>query len=231
VAEPHPRTVPSSEATEALPASVTATSPQIGEPSVQPHLQPDPPPHPQFDVPAAPLRRSRRGLILAGCALLGTVIGITGQQLTSRGGTQQTATPEPSPTAAATAVPAQVDPVSANGTNFRSKAGVWESQSYATQEFGGLKKGIGLRLDLGQARSLRSVDFTALEGPITVELRAGDQASTNGAEYQLVGEPVQANGPTSLPAASGGSHRYWMIWVTKLAPTLQAKIAEPGARG
>lgn len=225
MAEPHPRTVPSSEATEALPASVTATSPQVTEPRLQPDLPPDLPPSP------SPQQRSRRGLILAGCALLGIVTGITGQQLTSGDGTAPTTAPTPSPSVAPTAVPAQVDPVAAIDSSFRSKAGVWESSHYATQEFGGLKKGIGLRLDLGRARKLHAVDFTALEGPITVELRAGDQPSTNGADFPLVGAPVQADGPTSLPAASGGSHRYWMIWVTKLAPTLQAKITKPEARG
>jgi hypothetical protein len=228
VAEPHPRTVPSSEATEAPPvseatealgASVTVTNPQLAEPYVQP------------SEPPAPPQRSRRGLILVGCALLGIVIGVAVDQLTSSGAIQARTAPRPSPTASATAVPAKVDPVSANGTNFRSKAGVWESQSYASQSFGGLKKGIGLRLDLGQARPLHAVDFTALDGPITVELRAGDQPSADGEDFRLVGAPMQANGPTSLPARTGGSHRYWTIWVTKLSPALKAKIAEPGARG
>ena len=109
--------------------------------------------------------------------------------------------------------------------------GVWRSQTYSDATFGGLKKGIGLRLDLGAARALTSVTFTAETGPTTVELRAGDTAGTDGSAYALVGSAVQANGATTLPAGAGGSHRYWVIWVTKLPPGLQARIADPVARG
>ena len=216
MAQPHPHAAPSPDATEGLPPSVTATSPQVGEPSPE-----------HFDSAPA---RGRRGAILAGCAVLGIVIGVAGQRL-PRGTDDPVTTLAPSPSTSPTVVAAQVLPVSAKDTSFRSKAGVWESSHYATQEFGGLKKGIGLRLDLGRARSIRTVTFTAKDGPMTVELRAGDQEATDGSAYQLVGSAVQANGATSLPAASGGSHRYWMIWVTKLPPTLQAKITDPTARG
>lgn len=218
VAQPHPHAVPSTDATEGLPASVTATNPQVGEPHAPGPYTPEPP------------SRSRRGLILAGCAVLGIVIGAGGQRLTAGGG-DAAAAPTPSPSASATTVTAQITPVSASGTNFRSKGGVWESQRYANENFGGLKKGIGLLIDLGDARPLTAVTFTAQEGPLTVELRAGDEKSNNGADYQLVGSAVQADGATSLPASAGGSHRYWMIWVTKLSPSFSAKIAEPTAKG
>jgi hypothetical protein len=195
---------------------MTATSPQVGQP------------HPEdFGRPPS---RGRRGAILAGCAVLGIIIGVAGQRLPLGSGDPVTAL-EPSPSASPTVVPAEVAAVSAKDSSFRSKAGIWESSHYATQDFGGLKRGIGLRLDLGQARAIREVTFTAVEGPITVELRAGDEPATDGAAYQAVGPAVQANGATSIPASAGGSHRYWMIWVTKLSPTLKAKIAEPTARG
>jgi hypothetical protein len=200
--------------TEGLPASVTATSPQVAAP-----LAPEYP----------PAGRGRRGLILAGCALLGIAIGVTGQRLTiDAPAPAPVAAPSPSPTAP---VAAEIIPVSVKDSSFSLKNGAWTSQTYADRKFGKLKKGIGLRLDLGTARPLTAVTFTAEDGPLTVELRAGDTPSRNGEDYQLVGTAVQADGATSLPAGAGGSHRYWMVWVTALSPSFQARIADPVARG
>ncbi|MGZ8750621.1 MAG: hypothetical protein ACXWYP_07060 [Pseudonocardia sp.] len=127
---------------------------------------------------------------------------------------------------------ATVIPVSPVESSFTKKGTSWRSQTYSDANFGNLKDGIGLLLDLGAARPLTSVAFTAETGPLTVELRAGDTRANNGKSYQLVGSPVQATGPTTMPASTGGSHRYWMIWVTKLPPSgFQARIANPVARG
>lgn len=233
MAQPHPSTVPSTRSsaghpggdpgsiitssgvTQGLASSVTATSPHVSAPVAD----------------ASPrLWSGRRGLILAGCAVLGIVIGVSGQRLTvDRPAPVAALTPSPSPTAP---VPAQIVPVAASGSSFPSlKDGTYKSQTYADANFGNYKKGIGLRLDLGTARPLTAVTFTAPGGPITVELRAGDTPAKDGTDYPLVGTSVQANGATTLPASTGGSHRYWMIWVTKLSPTFQARIAEPVARG
>jgi hypothetical protein len=128
-------------------------------------------------------------------------------------------------------VAATVIPVAPNGSSFTLKQGSWQSQTYRDTKFGNLKKGIGLLLDLSTARQLTSVTFTAVDGPLTVELRAGDSHATDGNALKLVGPAVQANGATTLPATDGGSHRYWMIWVTQLPPSFQAKIRNPVARG
>lgn len=209
MAQPHPPAAPSTGGTEGHPAGLTATSPQVAGP-----------------VPAEPPvpRGNRRPLVLIGCALLGIVIGVGGQQLTLTG-SGPTATPAPSPSA--TIVTAPVTPVAPGDTSsFKKRDGVWKSQTYADANFGNLKNGIGLRLDLGTTRPLTSVTFTAENGPLTVELRAGDAPATDGKDYQLVGQPVQADGKTTLPATAGGSHRYWMIWVTKLPPDFVARIAD-----
>ncbi|MDQ1287923.1 MAG: hypothetical protein QG622_1488 [Actinomycetota bacterium] len=190
--------------------------------------------------PQAPVGQARRPawgprhwLILGACALLGTVIGTAGFQITnspppvSRLAVPATAAPS---TTSATPISTQVVPVAPSGTSFTFKEGAWRSQTYSDARFGNLKKGIGLLLDLKTARPITGVTFLAQTGPMTVELRAGDTAATTGESFQKVGQPVTANGFTTLPATTGGSHRYWMIWVTQLPPGFQARIADPVAR-
>jgi hypothetical protein len=189
-------------------------------------------------IDPAPLSRLRPDLgprhwaVLAACALLGTMIGIVGYQLRN---SLPPATPSVAPTTAAPSttsvalVSAQITPVSPSGTSLTMKEGAWRSQRYNDVNFGNLKSGIGLVLDLRTARPLTAVTFTAKSGPMTVELRAGDVMATDGMKMRRVGPAVQANGYTTLPASTAGSHRYWMIWVTQLPPDLQAKIANPVA--
>jgi hypothetical protein len=175
--------------------------------------------------------RSRRALILTMGAVLGIVIGVTTQRWNVPQPEAATRLPAPSVRTSAP-LTAKVDPVSESGTSFTSRDGGWRSQTYNDTNFGNLKKGIGLRLDLGTQRPLTAITFTAQNGPMTVELRAGDKPSSRLADYRLVGSAVQANGPTRLRASTGGSHRYWMVWVTKLPPTFQARITgNPVARG
>jgi hypothetical protein len=172
----------------------------------------------------------QRWLVLVTCALLGIVIGVAAQRLPTTGGTPAAA-PSPSPSATAS-VAATVTAFTTKDSSFTLRDGTWSSQSYRDAEFGHLKKGIGLRLDLGTARTLTAVTFTAETGPTTVELRAGDTVSKDGSAYELVGSAVEATGATTLPASAGGSHRYWVLWVTKLPDSgFQARITDPVARG
>lgn len=119
------------------------------------------------------------------------------------------------------------------GSGFRRKDKVWKTQTYTSPDFGNLKSGVGLMLDLGEKRDLSSVAVSVASGPLTVELRAGD---TPGALSSLdrVGDPTTVSGSAELPAAQGGRHRYWLVWVTRLAPTgggYQAVIRQVVPRG
>jgi hypothetical protein len=158
---------------------------------------------------------ARRALILGACALVGIGVGIGVQRLSQDRGTP-TAAPAASSTAAAP-IEAKVTSFSVKDSGFDEKNGVWSTQHYRTAEFGRLKPGVGLLLDLGEAKKLREVTFTSELNPITVELRAADEKSSSLDGYAPVGSAAQADGATSLPAVEGGSHRYWLIWVTALA--------------
>ena len=125
-----------------------------------------------------------------------------------------------------------VDP--SGGSGLRQQGGAWRTQTYTSADFGNLKDGVGLLLDLGAARAVTAVDLDAVGGPITVELRAGDERGADPTAYARVGAAVQASGQTSLPAKAGGRHRYWLIWVTRLAAQdggYRAVIRNPVARG
>jgi hypothetical protein len=107
-----------------------------------------------------------------------------------------------------------VDP--SGGSGFRRDGAAWRTQTYVSADFGGLKDGVGLLLDLGGSRTVTAVTFDVVGGAIAVELRAGDSASRSPAGYQRVAADPSASGSTTLTAKGGGEHRYWLIWVTKL---------------
>jgi hypothetical protein len=198
-------------------------------------LHQPPPAQPEFEPESdsqSPTR-GRRMLILAGCAVLGTVIGIAAQVITGGAPAPTTALRStPKPTALAQLTITSFDPKK-DGTGFRKDGDSWRTERYASATFGNYKPGVGLVLDLGSARALSAVTLDAVTGPLTVELRTGDNPPTSASSLARVGAAAQATGATTLPATAGGSHRYWMIWVTGLASAdggFRAVIRTPSAR-
>jgi hypothetical protein len=119
------------------------------------------------------------------------------------------------------------------GSGFRRDGAAWRTQTYAGPNFGNLKEGVGLLLDLGASLSVSKVTFEVVGGPIAVELRAGDSAGGATSGYQRVAADPSASGPTTL-TAKGGAHRYWLLWVTKLGAAdggYRAVIQAPTALG
>lgn len=170
-------------------------------------------------LPATGPVTTRRGLILLGCAVLGSGLGVGAQRLTAGSGTAPAVvarTPAPPAPTPLTATITSFDP-SRGASGFRLQNKAWRSQHYTTAAFGGLKDGIGLQLDLGSARALRSVVVDVQEGPLTLELRSADAAGHALADFTRVGSPVSGNDTVTLPVTGGGSHRFWLVWVTALA--------------
>jgi len=143
------------------------------------------------------------------------------------------AKPEPAKPSAETirAEASSVDP--SGGSGLRRDGDVWRTQSYASATFGNLKDGVGLLLDLGTARAVTTVSLD-VEGPIDVELRAGDRPAQDGGAFTEVATASGADGATELSGAKGGEHRYWLVWVTRLAPAgggYEAVLGRPVVRG
>jgi hypothetical protein len=145
------------------------------------------------------------------------------------------AQPRPKPAAPkVVTIPAQVSSVDpTGGSGFRREDGSWRTQSYNSPTFGNLKDGVGLLLDLGAPRAVTEVRLDA-EGPLDLELRAGDEPTDDGGSYAEVSTADGADGAVALSGAKGGKHRYWLVWVTSLAPGdggHRAVLSTPAVRG
>ena len=158
--------------------------------------------------------------------------------LASTSATPASAAPTPTATAPAPALPAAVTalPIAsaagfgpgglADGDNSRVASyaitrgapAPWQSQWYATAQFGNLKQGTGLLLDLGRTATITSVriDLASYQGA-NLQLRVGD---TDGALSSLRVAAVadDVGGTVRLHLRSPQQARYVLIWFTLLPP-------------
>lgn len=114
-------------------------------------------------------------------------------------------------------------------------ATVWTTKTYREQ-FGpaGLKKGVGLVLDLGKTQSVRSA-AVALRGTGTdLELRVADQRSDQLADYKVVAQAAGKSGLVDLRPDQAVQARYVLVWITALPSDgsgYRGEIAEISVRG
>ncbi|MEU6737643.1 protein kinase family protein [Streptosporangium sandarakinum] len=97
----------------------------------------------------------------------------------------------------------------------------WHSASYSTADFGNLKKGVGLLLDLGESVPVKQVtiDFGAGSGG-TAELRVGPSADLG--SLDVVHKFSDLGGKKTFSADSPHKGRYVCVWFTRM-PTFQGK--------
>jgi hypothetical protein len=98
----------------------------------------------------------------------------------------------------------------------------WKTASYkGSRNFGNLKEGMGLRVDVGengQASKVRQVIVRLDAEGADVELRAGDEDSDDPGDYETVGAPrPAAQSQVTFDVDPAQGHRYWMVWITGLA--------------
>lgn len=153
-----------------------------------------------------------------------------------------TAPPSPTPSAApssdiaitnAQAWDPQGDGQEGNASAPRAYDGnpatAWQSQSYASANFGGYaKSGIGLVLDLGQETEVHRV-MTTLRGGADFTVYLANRLSLDGATS--IGSSSGQNGDVTLNASGAGAKgTLVIIWFTKLAPDgagmFSAQVAE-----
>jgi cytoskeletal protein RodZ len=126
------------------------------------------------------------------------------------------------------------DPQRASFAIAGRAAAPWYSDWYATADFGDLKAGTGLLLDMGRTVTISSVRLSlGGSGGADLELRAG--ATPVLADLRTVATSAGAGGTVQLSLTSPAHARYLLIWFTKLPPdnagTYQASIYAITVRG
>ncbi|MGN7247481.1 hypothetical protein ACTHQ1_07105 [Janibacter anophelis] len=90
----------------------------------------------------------------------------------------------------------------------------WTTEGYESETFGGVKQGVGITVDLGQAQKINSV---TLELPTTAQatVYAGDAATNSGTQ---IGQTQGRQGEVVLQPSSDVNAQYVTVWFTSLAP-------------
>ena len=109
----------------------------------------------------------------------------------------------------------------------------WLSQWYASPQFGELKAGTGLLLDMGHPVTVSSVRLSLVNGGADVELRAG--AKPVPSWLTKVASASNAGGTVPFRLSAPVHVRYLLIWFTTLPPdgvgTYQASVYKITVQG
>jgi len=108
----------------------------------------------------------------------------------------------------------------------------WTSERYNTADFGGLKKGVGVIVDLGPNVHAKEVSLILpVAADVTVYL--ADERSLSSAT--AIGSQKNAQGTVTFPVPSGVTGQYIIVWFTKLTQDskgeYRAHLAEVIPRG
>nr|WP_155821121.1 murein biosynthesis integral membrane protein MurJ [Gordonia hirsuta] len=93
----------------------------------------------------------------------------------------------------------------------------WQTSQYrGTGEFGGLKDGIGLLVELDKGASVDQVRIVTPTPGFTVEFRTTDQADPNLAATSVVGGGTAGKKVSTFALDAPATSRYLLIWITEL---------------
>jgi hypothetical protein len=196
-------------------ADPDAADPDAADPAAAGPAAPRPaaPPRP----PARP-RSGRRALLVVVAVLAVAAVSLVGYRLGALDDPLSGAVaPGEPPIGVLPASASSFDP--SGGSGVRTTAsGTWRTQTYVTDRFGGLKPGVGLLLDLGAPHDVSTVSVPVVSDALTMELRSGDAGSESLGGFEKVGSAQTGTGTVTFSATSAGRHRYWLVWITRLAP-------------
>jgi hypothetical protein len=96
----------------------------------------------------------------------------------------------------------------------------WSTDIYhGSADFGGLKPGVGLLLDLGRAKQVSAAKLLMSSAGADVELRAGDAPPAEATDMPLVAATDDATASSRINLRQPTKARYWLLWITKLPPS------------
>jgi eukaryotic-like serine/threonine-protein kinase len=98
---------------------------------------------------------------------------------------------------------------------------VWQTQGYrGSPELGGLKSGVGIWLDLGDAQEVAELEVALAAPGASFTVYSGDEPPEPGADPDSWGRPVaevaNADGRTRLALEQPTEDRVWLLWFTSL---------------
>jgi hypothetical protein len=110
----------------------------------------------------------------------------------------------------------------------------WNTDWYATADFGNMQSGTGLLLDMGKPVTVTSVEITLGSTPgADLQLRTGNVAQL--ADLKTVATATNAGGVVHLQLAAPTQGQYLLIWFTKLPPdssgTFEAFVSGVSLKG
>jgi hypothetical protein len=91
----------------------------------------------------------------------------------------------------------------------------WFSENYRSDSFGGLKKGLGVIVDLGPNKKPQTVELN-MPHPSDIEVYVGPDNRLEGATK--IGEKTDADGTVKFDVPADVSGQYIVVWFTKLYP-------------
>ncbi|WP_392543729.1 hypothetical protein [Oryzobacter telluris] len=89
----------------------------------------------------------------------------------------------------------------------------WSSENYRSDQFGGLKKGLGVIVDLGPNKKPQGIELT-IPVAADIEVYVGPDNRLEGATK--VGEKADAKGTVTFQVPADVSGQYIVVWYTKL---------------
>ncbi|MGV9280573.1 protein kinase family protein [Streptomyces sp. NPDC003730] len=120
------------------------------------------------------------------------------------------------------------DPFGSDGSEYPENVGkaydgdpgtYWQTSHYASADFGRLKQGVGLVVDLGKVQQVGKVTVT-FGGDTSVELRSGGASGSEPQSFEGYTKVADGNGTTvELKPDKELRTRYVLVWLTELPLT------------
>jgi hypothetical protein len=92
------------------------------------------------------------------------------------------------------------------------KSSGWTSDTYRSASWGGLKKGLGLRLDLGSSKTVSGATLTIGGSGAKIQLLSVTGSSLSGST--VLAKKSDASGTFTLTLAQPAQTRYVVVWFT-----------------
>jgi eukaryotic-like serine/threonine-protein kinase len=102
----------------------------------------------------------------------------------------------------------------------------WMTEHYDSQDFGGLKSGVGLVLDAGSSVKLGSVTVSTPTPGFVAQIQAGDSST---GPFTADSSSTTVDGTTRF-TLQGRTARYYVVWITQLPAQGRAEISEVTAK-